>query len=218
MAIPCYSLIQFLQASPVLFYHSRFGLKSAFEAEKSKDQPDEALVNDLTVALQYIEEDHAGNIASMDSLLSRQEITWDLFWALFIPRSLVYHYHQLTQQIQILRFHRARKRMRQSGIQYWQIICDMVAFDGMKLGYARLDHFEIDEYPGARKIYDLDIFPLDYVKDKSTVYSHAVERGKRYCEIKDKTYLECEGPSMREILNKDLEPKQFTFSVSLKGT
>ncbi|KAL4784385.1 P-loop containing nucleoside triphosphate hydrolase protein [Aspergillus varians] len=199
-------------ASPVLFYHSRFGLKSALEAEKAKDQPDKALLTDLNVALQYIQEDHAQNIANMDSLLKNQEIRWDLCWALFIPGALVYHYHHLTQQAQVLRFRQARQRVRQNGVHYWQIICDIVVFDGMKLGFAKLSHFEIDEFPGARKIYDLIVFPLDFFKGKNAVYKHAVERGKRYCEIRDKTYLECEGPAMREILNKDLEPKQFTFS------
>ncbi|KAL4914738.1 P-loop containing nucleoside triphosphate hydrolase protein [Aspergillus aurantiobrunneus] len=200
-------------ASPVLFYHSRFGLKSAFEAKKAEDQPDEALVKDLSVALRYVEDDHAKVIASMDSLLSREEVTWDLLWALFIPRSLVYHFHQLTQQSQILRFRQAVQRVRRStGLSYWQIMCDAVVFDGMKLGYAKIEHFEIDQFPGVRKIYDLGIFPLEFVKDKAAVYKHAVERGKRYCEIRDKTYLECEGPAMREILNKDLNPKQFTFS------
>ncbi|KAL4983359.1 P-loop containing nucleoside triphosphate hydrolase protein [Aspergillus falconensis] len=197
-----------------MLYHSRFGLRSAYEAEMAKAQPDTALVNDLSVALAYIEEDHAQNIASMDSLLNRQEISWDLLWALFIPGSLVYHYHHLTQQKQILRFRQARKRLRTKDmVKFWQIMCDIVVFDGMKLGYSKVEHFEIDEYPGARKIYDLDIFPLEFVKDKTAVYKHAVERGKRYCEVRDKTYLECEGPAMREILNKDLDPKQFTFSA-----
>ncbi|KAL3479828.1 P-loop containing nucleoside triphosphate hydrolase protein [Aspergillus californicus] len=199
-------------ASPVLFYHSRFGLQAAFEAEKAKEKPDETCVNDLSVVLEYIKQDHGGSIASMDSLLSKQAITWDLFWALFVPTSLVYHYHQLTQQDQILRFRQAEQKRRRSGIRYWQIKCDIIVFDGSKLGFAKLEHFEIDEFPGARKIYDLSIYPLDFVKNKSAIYKHAVDRGKRYCEIRDKAYVECEGPAMREILNKDLDPKQFTFS------
>ncbi|KAL4910400.1 hypothetical protein BDW74DRAFT_186410 [Aspergillus multicolor] len=202
-------------ARPVLFYHSRFGLKTTFEAEKAKAQPNTALVNDLSVALAYIEEDHGNHIASMDALLCRLEISWDLLWALFIPRSLVYHYHQLTQQKQILRFRQARQRIRRKKghvIEYWQILCDVVVFDGVKLGFSKVEHFEIEEYPGTRKIYDLEIFPLDFVKDKSDVYKQAVERGKRYCELRSETYLECDGLAMREILNKDLEPKQFAFS------
>jgi hypothetical protein len=204
------------QADPALLYHSRFGLKSTFEVEKAKDHPDHALVNALSIALQYIEEDHGANIVNVDSLLSRDEITWDLLWALFMPTSLVYHYHELTQQNQILRFRQARKRWRpKDQVYYWQIICDMIVFDGQKFGFAKVDHFQIDQFPGARKIYDLEIYPLDFVKDRSAVFEHAVERGKRYCAIKGKTYLECDGPAMREILNKDLEPKQFTFSVIL---
>ncbi|RDW90657.1 ATP-binding protein [Aspergillus mulundensis] len=202
-------------ARPVLLYHSRFGLKKAFEAEKAKAQPNTALVNDLSVALAYIEEDHANDVASMEALLSRQEISWGLLWALFIPGSLVYHYHKLTQQKQILRFRQARKRQRTTDhhvVLYWQILCDVIVFDGVKLGFSKVEHFQIDEYPGVRKIYDLEIFPLDFVDGKPDVYKHAVKRGKRYCELKSGKYLECEGPAMREILNKDLKPKQFTFS------
>ncbi|KAL2835298.1 P-loop containing nucleoside triphosphate hydrolase protein [Aspergillus cavernicola] len=200
------------KASPVLFYHSRFGLKSSLETEETKEQPNEVLVDGLSVALTYIEEDHAHTIASMDSLLSRDEISWEYIWALFIPQTLVYHYHRLTQQDQILRFCEAEKRLRKTGVWYWQIRCDVIVSNGVKLGFTKVDHFSIDEFPGARKIYDLPIFPLDFVRNKSAVYKHAVERGKRYCEISGESYLECDGPAMREILNKELEPKQFTFS------
>lgn len=79
-----------LQADPVLFYHSRFRLTDEYEAEKSKEKRDETLLKELAVALQFIEQDHAKVIASMDALRAREEITWDHLWALFTPNSLVY--------------------------------------------------------------------------------------------------------------------------------
>ncbi|KAL4876124.1 hypothetical protein BJY04DRAFT_231952 [Aspergillus karnatakaensis] len=178
-------------ASPVLFYHSRFGLQAAFEAEKAKQQPNEDAIKDLSVALEYLKQDHEKTVASMDALLSKQEIKWDLFWALFVPNSLVYHYHQLTQQDQILRFRRLQKRYeRDRDCLSWHILCDIITIDGAKLGFAKAPDFEIDEFPGARKIYDLTVFPLQFVKNQSSIYQHAVERGKRYCEIRDKACMD----------------------------
>lgn len=203
-----------LQADPVLFYHSRFRLKDEYEVEKSKEKRDETLLKELAVALQFIEQDHGKVIASMDALRAREKITWDYLWALFTPNSLVYHFHELTQQGQLLRFRKLRKRRDfKLQVDYWQIVCDIIVFDGQKFGYAKLDHFRIDEYPGARKIYDLEAFPLEFARPKSTSFEDAVARGKRYSAISESTYFECEGPAMREILNKDLEPKQSTFEV-----
>jgi hypothetical protein len=185
------------------------------DEEQAKDDPDSARVNDLNIALGYIKEDHGGTIASMASMLSKEEVSWDLLWALFVPGSLVYHYLELTQQHQILRFRRGRNKKRPSdSVIFYQVVCDVIVFDGKKIGYAKIEHLEIDQYPGARKIYDLPVFPLEFLKDKSTIYQQAVERGKVYSTIKGQTYMECNGPAIHEILNKDLSPKQFTFSVS----
>lgn len=82
----------------------------------------------------------------MKTLLAREQITWELIWALFTPNSLAYHYHELTQQVQLLRFRKVTKRYDpKMKIWYWLFDCDMIVFDGDKFGLTRLDHLRIDE-------------------------------------------------------------------------
>ncbi|OJD36550.1 aaa family [Diplodia corticola] len=201
-------------ADPVLFYHSRHGLKERLEAEKSKDQQDQDLITGLCVALDYIASDHVHTMASMKTLLANKETTWELVWALFTPNRLVYHYHELTQQVQLLRFRKATQRKDQEQlIFYWHIDCDMIVFDGDKFGLSKVDHLRIDEYPGSRNICDLPVYPLEFAEAEGKLFEHAVARGKRYASIREAGYVECDGPAMREILNKDLKPKRFTFSA-----
>ncbi|KAL0262609.1 hypothetical protein SLS55_001579 [Diplodia seriata] len=201
-------------ADPVLFYHSRKALKERLASEESKPNPDQDLVTGLSTALEYIKSDHGQTVANMNTLLVSEQITWELIWALFTPNSLVYHYHELTQQVQLLRFRKATKKKDwDQMVMYWHIDCDAVVFDGDKFGLAKISHLRIDEYPGSRYIRDLPVYPLDFAKDKDSVCEHAVARGKRYSAITKAEYVECDGPAMREILNKDLKPKQFTFSV-----
>ncbi|KAL1645187.1 hypothetical protein SLS58_003892 [Diplodia intermedia] len=200
-------------ADPVLFYHSRKALKERLASEESKPNPDQDLVTGLSTALEYIESDHGQTVANMNTLLVSEQITWELMWALFTPNSLVYHYHGLTQQFQLLRFRKAtKKKDLEQMVMYWHIDCDAVVFDGDKFGLAKIPHLRIDEYPGSRYIRDLAVYPLDFAKEKDSVFEHAVARGKRYSAITKAEYVECDGPAMREILNKDLKPKQFTFS------
>ncbi|KAK7533365.1 P-loop containing nucleoside triphosphate hydrolase protein [Phyllosticta citribraziliensis] len=200
-------------ADPVLFYHSRGGLNDRLQTEKSKDDRNDALIDALETALEYIQTDEGETAANMDKLLSRGEITWDLLWALFIPGRLVYHYHELTQQKQLVRFRKMTQKMDygESRSMYWSLDCDMVVFDGEKFGLAKIKFFRIHQYPGAQRIVDLVAYPLEFVENKDEVFNHAVARGMRYSGIRKATYVDCDGPAMKEILNEDLKEKQFTF-------
>lgn len=56
--------------SPELLFHSRQGLADRVKAEEAKSSPNKALIDELGVALQYIEEDYASTRATLDSLSS----------------------------------------------------------------------------------------------------------------------------------------------------
>ncbi|KAK7552325.1 P-loop containing nucleoside triphosphate hydrolase protein [Phyllosticta citricarpa] len=199
-------------ADPDLFYHSRHRLKERLQIEQSKENRDDAIITALVAALEYIQADHGETVGNMDRLLARSEITWELLWALFIPGRLVYHYHEMTQQKQLLRFRKMLRRVDiETRLSYWRLDCDMVVFDGEKFGLTKVDYFRVHEYPGAQKITDLILYPLEFVENKDQIFDHAVARGKRYHSIREARYMECDGPAIREILNKDLKPKRFTF-------
>ena len=156
-------------------------------------------------------------------MLPANEITWSLLWALFTPNCMMYHFHQYTEQPQVLLMRRIRQRYRKDGTPYWHVMCDMIADDGLKFGYtkdlgiaSRPDlnaDLEIDQYDGARRIQDLIVYPLEYAANPAQIRKDLVERGKKYARMIGNTYWETSGPAMRETMNDRYEVNRFKFST-----
>lgn len=211
------------QADPALFFHSRFGLRERLSQEEEQEPPDTALIADISTALQYVDEKHGNNIASMKNLIPAREITWGLLWALYTPNTMMYHFNEFTEQIQVLRMRSMKVRFRKDSTPYWQINCDMIADDGVKFGYTKklglaqrpdlVTDLEIDEFDGARNIQDLVVYPLQYAENEVAIRSAAILRGKKYASMKDHSYWETSGPALRETMNDRWESKRSKFSV-----
>lgn len=154
---------------------------------------------------------------SVDSLLSAGEITWELLWALFPPNVLVYRYHELTGQHQILRFRTMMKEKitPNSETLQWTFSCDVIADDGEKFGVAKepID-LAIPEFKGAWSIEDMLLLPLDRHKDAEKIRCEALERGKRYVAIKEARLLQTSGFAMFEDRRQNyFQPYLYKFAT-----
>jgi hypothetical protein len=155
-------------------------------------------------------------MASIGTLISDDEITWDLLWAIFTPNTLAYHYHRLTEQPQILLIRKTAYEKRQDNSRYFNVDCDVVSDDGDSFGYAKATGHEINEYEGSNKIQDLSIYPLRFHPDRTGALGHAVRRAKRLCAMTGHTYQEISGAAMREIVSQEHKTKLLKFHVSSK--
>jgi hypothetical protein len=190
------------EAEPELFFHSCFGLRGRLAEEQSKDAPEDALIDDLKTALQYIEEDHTKNITDFTRLTAHQQITYDLLWALFAPNTLLYHYHHDTEQVQILLARRLNYSQRKNRSLYAYIECDVISDDGTSFGLARDNSLEIDKFSGACKIQVLPVYPLIYHPDQDAIREHAIKRGKKFAAMNWPSYREISGVAMRESIRE----------------
>ena len=206
-----------------MFFYSRHALKARIEQEDAAKESDTSLVADLSVALQYVDEQHGKNIKSLENMVPNNRITWPLLWALFVPNALIYHFHQYTQENQVMKMRKLKIKYRQNGAAYWHVSCDIIADDGLKFGYTkdlsitnRPDKFsdiEIDEYEGEIRIQDLPVYPLEFVQDSDQIKAEAIERGKKYVRMTEGSYYETSGLALRETMNDRYEIKRFSFSV-----
>ncbi|KAF8522857.1 P-loop containing nucleoside triphosphate hydrolase protein, partial [Gautieria morchelliformis] len=204
-----------------LFFYSHFGLENRLEKEQSKDLQDVTLIADLKVALQYIEEDHGNNIADFKKLTAHEEITFTLLWALFAPNTLVYYYHHMMEQAQILIARSVSYLKRADGSKCAAIECDVITNDGTSFGLAQ-DSLEIDAFVGARRIKHLTVYPLKYHNDKDAVSGRAVTRGRKFITLNQlsRSYNEISGLAMRETriekgesMTTEGKPKRFKFNT-----
>lgn len=217
-------MLGMIQADPSLFFHSRTVLRDRWLHEKAQEPRDQSLVDDLSTALQYIDEHHGSHIATVESLTAHNEMTWDLLWALFAPNTMMYHYHQYTEQHQVLIMRRMKIRYRKDNTPYWHIMCDMIADDGLKFGFTKdlgitprpdlYSDLEIDHYEGAKKIQDLVVYPLKFAHDPDKIRNDLIERGRKYIGMVGHSYYETSGPAMKETMNERYEVHRSKFSVS----
>ncbi|KAG0704003.1 P-loop containing nucleoside triphosphate hydrolase protein [Suillus ampliporus] len=184
---------------PSLLFFSYDGLKERLEKEMLKDPRDEALIADVNVAIQYIQEDHAGNFADLQSLTADQSITFDLLWALFPANTSVFNHHQYTEQRRILKAQRFLMRTREDRSVYAEITCDIIVNDGNTFGIAQ-EPIEIDAFKGTRKIYELPVFPLRFYRDQDALREHAIQRGRKFAGLAAHAYGEISGPALSEVV------------------
>lgn len=137
---------------------------------------------------------------------------------------MIYHWHQYTEQHQIVIFRRMKVRYRRDSTPYWHIMCDMIADDGLKFGYTKQlgitsrpdEHadIEIDQYEGAKKIQDLMAYPLKFAQEPERIRRDLIERGKKYVEMVGSSCWETSGPALKEKTNDRYEVNRSRFNVS----
>ncbi|CAI0653250.1 unnamed protein product [Colletotrichum noveboracense] len=196
-----------------LFYHNRAALQEQLDKARISEPKDDELITDLVDTLKFAEEDHATNIANLEPLLAAGEITWELLWAIFAPNVLIYRYHRLVEQDQILQLRSIKQFKRRDKTRVWCLDCRIVADDGVKFGLAS-EPFAmlIDEFTGARKIADLRIFPLKYHKNKEEICAKALVRGRRFAGLHEPRVMETSGPAMFENRTTRWEPYPIKFA------
>lgn len=190
--------------SPELLFHAREGLAARVKAETAKEAPNKALVEEVGVALQYIEQDYASTQASLTSLAEHDEITFDLLWALFPPNTTVYTKSNLLREHQVCKLQKGEYETLQSGAKQFGLALRHISHDGEKLGWAEKT-LNIGYFEGAKKVHNLTVVPLDRLPTKDAVCQELRKRGTRYMELIEAargTYQEYTGAAITE--NKDV--------------
>lgn len=169
-----------------MLFHSYPNILERFGEEQKKDSPDASLLFDLTQLLQFITEDLGDLIMSFRENNDLGQVTFQLLYALFPPNTYVYHSHQYVEQDQILLCRKLSYEKTQTGMVA-ALSCDIITNNGRTFGYAR-EVVQIPDFNGTSKIRDLPVYPLDFHIDKTDIYNHAVERGKRFAKIQRHLY------------------------------
>jgi hypothetical protein len=201
-----------------LFYHNRQALQSKLDEELKAEPMDKNLVADLTVATSFAEEEHTAAITSLEHLLASGEITWELLWTIFPPNVLVYRYHPLVEEDQIMKLRAMRQAKRIDKSRYWDFDCHVVGDDGIKFGLAYEPFsMEIDEFTGTRKITDLRIYPLQYHVRAAELGQIALERGRRFAKLSEPRVMQTSGSAMAEKRDARWQPYAYKFKSNRRA-
>ncbi|KAI2882991.1 hypothetical protein CBS11852_9374 [Aspergillus niger] len=200
-------------ASPEVFFWAAPDLMRVKEEEKQKENPNQQLINDIGTALQFVEEDFAAQISSLKSLMSENQITWDLLWAIFPPKEVIISPRfGLMSEEQAFNLKMSSYQSRPNGQQYFSASANVIKHDGQDFGKATME-LEIDKYDGARTITSLNFFPLRYHDEESAVRERLIARGRKFVALLEqpacRDYTAANGIREYERANGDSVPEKF---------
>ncbi|KAL8686930.1 MAG: hypothetical protein Q9218_006760 [Villophora microphyllina] len=184
-------------ADPNLFFHSLRGLESRRTQEVESPRPDKVMIEHLSIAIQFVYEDFGSRIADLESLLLHKEITYDLLWTIFAPRTLVFTKQTLLEQPQIMKVKETEYHNGQDG-SYFIVYCHSIAHDGEDFGTSG-QKLRVPSFDGARKIDELTCFPLTFHSGEKTIRSGLVDRGRTYVSLLDAKCQEYSGAAAMEV-------------------
>ncbi|OJI82824.1 hypothetical protein ASPTUDRAFT_149218 [Aspergillus tubingensis CBS 134.48] len=200
-------------ATPEVFFWAAPDLIRIKEEEKQKERPNQQLIDDIGTALQFVEEDFAAQIVSLKSLLSENQITWDLLWAIFPPKEVIIspRFGLMTEE-QAFNLKMSSYQSRPNGQQYFSAFAEVIKHDGQDFGKSSME-LEINKYEGARTITSLNFFPLKYHDEEFAVRERLIARGRKFVALLEqpacREYTAANGIKEFERANGDSMPEKF---------
>ena len=176
-----------------LLYHYLLDL------EECRQNPSAALdystLDHLDLLLSFIRTAYASTTELLGPLLEKQQITYDLLWALFKPNTLVYTKCFGTGQPRCVKYEFGEEKTANEGIKYFHVKARYLDFDG-KVFRETLSEYTIKKFRGAKQITALEVFPLKYHPSERQVRAHLTEYGRKFlsmmyvhlCEYKGKGF------------------------------
>lgn len=162
----------------------------------------------IQLALSVIQLEFAGESSTIKSLLAKGEISFSLLWALFPRNELIIGTDTLKQTIAyFVKFDTDFKD--KNGRKCFGLEACYVDHNGEEMGFVRKGWHElyIEEFPGCKKISELPLYPLRYVKDDGVTRDVLLERGKKRMRIGTSKLHDCSGHGIRT--QHDIQGKQF---------
>ncbi|OAG36189.1 splicing factor 3A subunit 3 [Fonsecaea monophora] len=94
-------------------------------------------------------------------LLTEGKITYDLLWALFKANDHVISDCSGSGKPRCFRYGMGEEKKTEQGVEYFELQCQYLDFDGEVFG-AVLTKLAIEKFRGARQIYTLNAYPLEF--------------------------------------------------------
>ena len=202
--------------------------KAATDAEES---PASVRLAHLSFLNSFIRSEYAETFDELSSLLVHDEISFELLWALYIPRSILYTPCPVTGSPRAVRVRSVEIRQKAvpgappgtaDGPRFWAVDAEYVEYnashasgDGQPMfGHALLMNMEVPFFAGTEKITSLPFYPMKYYHDAEDLKARLIERGKRWVGLQGLHHLFYDGIAFQW---NDQERRYKKQTVSMRG-
>lgn len=203
---------------PNVLYHATTEImqrKKEEEAILPVGNQDNNLIFELNAALTFLSEEFASERPRIDGLKQNGEITFDSLWAILPPNELLFTIDQLSEP-RVLRFlysYVVQKDKDSSDEVYLAIICNSVDYNGHRFGTTHPETLTIKDFPGSKKIAELEVFPLQFHPEQEKVRQRLIERGQKRIHIQKRRLHNYKGHG---LIEKEITDPMLRYEKKVK--
>ncbi|KAI0672100.1 P-loop containing nucleoside triphosphate hydrolase protein [Trametes maxima] len=188
-------------------------------ATRSRSDDEEHIMGVLDLLLKYLRENYGMTLSKITHLTSYGEISYDLLYAILVPRSLVVARCAVTGEQRVYRLLSATK-----GLGHYRLTCLSICAadppgrdsavkvkegsdaDARPINEASarnalsrqsfgtiITHMGIPRFDGVHKINSLSVYPLQYDADPPGLKARLVERGTRWVSLQGMHHVQYNG-------------------------
>ncbi|KAJ7661754.1 hypothetical protein B0H17DRAFT_1162981 [Mycena rosella] len=169
------------------FLHSFIAYRDALAAQKSKSEQEANILSSVNVLLSFLSADYRSTIATIERLTAHGEITFDLLYAILVPRTLVVARCAVTGLERLFQLQHVT-RTAFEGVPVYQLALEAVDLVDRPLtqgvGVGRVATCVLlPFFKGAMRIDALDAFPLKFHAGEAQLRERVMQRGKKWVEL-----------------------------------
>jgi len=180
-----------IQMDPKLFiaFLPRFKTyRQELKAKAKATEEDQNLIATLDVLIDYFHTDYRATLAQIENLTSHGEITFELLYAILVPRSVMLTSNPLTGNLQALQLTSANLTVPGMGIAFYDVILEGIDVDDSDVlkmeGFTRIQsRVVIPGFKGTMKIAALDAYPMIFHPQHVELKEKFLERGRKWAKI-----------------------------------
>lgn len=153
---------------------------------------DDAKLKYLNLLIEYISTAYASTASRLASYVKTHEITYNLLWALFKPNTIVFTTILEAQKPACYNFESGKENITSHGVSYFHVGLRFLDFNGQLFGEISMA-LGISKFNGAKRIDQLEAFPLEFHRSQERMGEHLVRCGRRLVSLMGKHYMQYRG-------------------------
>jgi hypothetical protein len=140
---------------------------------------------------EYIRTTYASTTSRLASHFKNREITYDLLWALFTPKTPLYTTILDAEKPACYTYDSGSER-KKNGVTYFHVGCHYLDFNGQVFGEVSTA-LGISTFPGAKRIDRLEAFPLKFHRRHKEMREYFVRCGRQFVSLMGQHHVQYHG-------------------------
>ncbi|KAG6830282.1 hypothetical protein H0H92_001548 [Tricholoma furcatifolium] len=192
-------MVSALQLDPemfITFYDKFVEYRDGLTSKKPKTERETHVLSSVNLLLSTIATDYRTTLSTLDRLTSAGEITFDLLYAILVPRTLFFATCAITGKPRLFRLTSAI-RSTVDGKPVYCLQCESNDLVDRQTQAASIGVVQttilVRFFKGTIKIQDLDIYPLKFYHEPEKLRATLLQRGKKWLSLNGVHHMQYNG-------------------------